>query len=84
VLDGAHHLERQFLSLRQAFDAGNVESFVWTVAAQRSHVFTVLQLPKLYRSIIAAASEKATVRTGAQGLDRSLMSLARPDALSVS
>ena len=82
-LDRAHHLERLFLCVGQALDAGDVAPLIGTIAAQRLHVLAALHLPDLDGSIIAAASEEATVGTGAQGLYRSFVPLSRQAALPV-
>ena len=64
LLDCAHHLERQFLRVRQTLDVGDVEPFIRAVAAQGRYMIAVLHLPNLDGSIIPATGEVATVRTG--------------------
>ena len=76
-------ISRMFLGISQALDTGDVEPFIRAIAAQRLHVFAALHLPDLDGSIVPAAGEEATVRTGSQRLYRSFVPLSRQDALPV-
>ncbi len=81
LLNRPHHPQRQLLCVGQALDAGDVEPLIWAIAAQRLHIFTAVQPPNLDGSIVPAASEETTIRTGSQRLYRSFVPLARQDAL---
>lgn len=68
VLHRPHQLQRQFLAVGQALDAGDVEAFVGAVAAQGGDGVAGLYLPDLDRAVVAATGEEAAVRAGPRRL----------------